>query len=62
MSNINERAVDKVVKEMRSFRPGLTRERIVAIVEQYIESHFEPMAETSQDVWWAYQRALEEMT
>ncbi len=56
--NIHQQAIDQVVEDMKSFR-SLTKEKIIAIIDRYRSSNLDPLSETDQDVWWAYQRAYQ---
>lgn len=59
---IDERAIDKVVSRMSLFRADLSREDIVTIVKAIKKTGREPVVEVAQDVWWAYQDALRELS
>lgn len=61
MSQINMQAAERVVVDMKNHRSELTRERIIEIITLCMASDQTRQylwAETTQDVWWAYQRHL----
>lgn len=61
---IDESALQSVIQGMKTYRPELTTERIRQIVQDCLQrtgngdpNKYDPLAETSEGVWWAYLRA-----
>lgn len=59
----NEIAIEFVVEGLKTFRPNLTREQIIRIIDDYRKKGHKArvLAETYQDVYWGYIRALESL-
>lgn len=53
---LNEQAFEEVMAEITRYRP-VNRAWARSVIVSALRGH-EPKAEASQDVWWAYLRAL----
>jgi len=58
---INEDALKIVIKEMRTYRPDRSERFIRNMIDDWIKTQYIPLAETSQDIIWLYQRALKKL-
>ena len=58
---IDETALQIVIKQMRAYRQNLDDNFIRNRIEEWLKTRHEPIAETSQDIIWSYQRALKEV-
>ena len=57
--NITENAIRQVIVGMRTLRPNLSEVRIRQVISECLEGKYEPIAETTQDIWEGFKRALE---